>query len=228
MKIFNIYKLVFEDGSQYIGQTYRGIQVRYKEHIYDMQHNKHSSYKLQNKYNETNRVPSVVCIESGILEGDVSSREVYWIEKYDTFNTGLNCTKGGGLSYGENSNSAKYTLDDYTAVVICLALTNWTFLETSAELEVSLNVVRQISNQQSHTYLKDLCPEEYAKMIEKASSRMVSVKRGTPYPRVISPEGEVFEVTNAHKFAKDHLLQQSKLCLLLNKNRISHKGWTLA
>lgn len=223
-----IYKLLFKDGSSYIGQTSRALEVRFKEHVHDMLLNRHHSFKVQNKYNELKELPIVETLEDNVHCTELSNREMFWIKKYDTHNNGLNCTDGGESSNGSNNNASKYDQLDYIMILYNLANTDYTFKEISEDLNVSINVVRQISNQQSHLYLRELCPKQYSLMCLKSENRRTTAKRRTAYPHVRSPNNEIFTIINATKFAKEHGLHQSKLSLLLNGSRKSHKGWTLA
>lgn len=45
--------------------------------------------------------------------------------------------------------------------------------------------------------------------------------------KLISPEGEVVEVTNYSKFSRENGLSNGKISMLVNGTRKSHKGWTL-
>lgn len=47
------------------------------------------------------------------------------------------------------------------------------------------------------------------------------------WPSVISPEGEIFEVANSSKFAKEHNLDSGGFSRLLNGKQKSQKGWKL-
>jgi hypothetical protein len=45
--------------------------------------------------------------------------------------------------------------------------------------------------------------------------------------KLVSPKGEVIEVTNYSKFSRENGLSNGKISMLVNGKRKSHKGWTL-
>lgn len=45
--------------------------------------------------------------------------------------------------------------------------------------------------------------------------------------KLMSPNGEVIEVTNYSKFSRENGLSNGKISMLVNGTRKSHKGWTL-
>lgn len=78
----------------YIGQTY-DFQYRWGRHKAVLRTNTHSNRKLQfawNKYGENNF--EFVIIEECDLD-IINEREIYWIEFYDSLNSGYNLCEGG-------------------------------------------------------------------------------------------------------------------------------------
>lgn len=76
-------------GKSYIGKTSIGLDWRRKEHIKKSRNG--SPFYFHNALRKYGDI-----FEWSILEENVSSdRELYWIERYDTFNSGYNMTKGG-------------------------------------------------------------------------------------------------------------------------------------
>lgn len=86
-----IYKVTNKvNGKSYIGQTRNTVEFRWRQH-YKAKDNKYFHRAIQ-KYGKENF--EVVTLE----ECDVNllnEREIYYINKYDTFNNGYNLTKGG-------------------------------------------------------------------------------------------------------------------------------------
>lgn len=79
----------------YIGKTLSSIKVRFDEHCHDRkrrQYEKRPLYRAMNKYGEEHF--HIELIEECELE-QLSSRECYWIEYYDTYHNGYNATRGG-------------------------------------------------------------------------------------------------------------------------------------
>lgn len=81
----------------YIGQTKKTIQERYKEHIYSSKSKKSKIaskvlYKAMRKYGLENF--EVTLLEE-CSDDDLNNREIYWIDKFDSYRNGYNSTIGG-------------------------------------------------------------------------------------------------------------------------------------
>lgn len=86
-----IYKITNKvNGKSYIGQTRYTIDFRWRQH----QHKKDNTYfhNAIHKYGIENF--SIEILEECNIE-DLSSKEIFYIAKYDTFNNGYNLTIGG-------------------------------------------------------------------------------------------------------------------------------------
>ena len=219
----HIYKLIFTDGSIYIGKTTGSPEGRLAKHCHRMSTNTHHSKKLQKVYNTLKEFPTMEILEE-VSYKDISTREVYWIKELNSYYQGLNGTLGGeGPAIGEDNHQAKYTLDDYKAVVIFLASTDMSLKEVSRELGITIKVIEHISCGESHQYLAEMLPIEYPIMLEKKGTRRYV--RSYTYPRLVSKSGDIFVVTNLHNFAKEHGLDASTISKLYNGKAKSHKGW---
>lgn len=93
-KVSGIYKITsLNSGKEYIGQSV-GIQERFKQHIKSALSCAPSTNKLyqeMKKYGPENFMFEVLEI---VPRDKLNEREIYWIEFYDTKNTGLNKTAG--------------------------------------------------------------------------------------------------------------------------------------
>ena len=91
-----IYKITNKiNGKSYIGKTTFSIQKRFQEHLNDSlkeRNEKRPLYDAIRKYGKENFFISLV-EECDI--NNLSSREIYWINYYDTFSNGYNATIGG-------------------------------------------------------------------------------------------------------------------------------------
>lgn len=88
-----IYKITNKiNGKNYIGQTKRTVEIRWKEHLREKDNA--PIHKAIQKYGENNFFVTVLeeC-ENHLL----NEREIYWINYYDSYNghKGYNATKGG-------------------------------------------------------------------------------------------------------------------------------------
>lgn len=222
-----IYKITFNSGVSYIGQTAQSAGTREKSHQYLLSIGKHKNKRLQYAY-DIFGYPEFSVLEDNIESIEVlNSREIYWISYYDTYTNGCNQTPGGdNASYtGASSHNAIYTEDDYIAIFWFLAHTNWTFKEIASELEVSYAVVQSINYGNSHTYLRKLMPQEQ-ELIENKYGKRNSLRK--VFPAIKSPEGIIYTVECATSFARLYGLTASNLLNVLNGKRRSCMGWTLA
>ena len=231
-----IYKLVFSDNNFYIGCS-SNIEVRYSSHLYTMRNNLHSS-KVQKIYSTLKKEPILeileVCTQETLLD-----REVYWIAYFKATELGLNISEGGeDILVGEDNGSSKYSNEDIISLFHDLVKYPEISLKNmSVRHNISINVVKSISNRSRHLWLADKFPEEYKLLMSNASIRAEAslnnlssehrFKRSTPYPIIISPTGLVYQVNKLGQFAIEHNLQPGNLSQVLNGKRKTHKGWKL-
>ena len=92
----NIYKITNQINNKvYIGKTLKSIEERFLEHIRDSSRSceeKRPLYNAFKKYGINNFTISL--IEKVELD-QLSSREQYWIKKYNSYSNGYNATIGG-------------------------------------------------------------------------------------------------------------------------------------
>lgn len=83
------------NGKQYVGKTNRTIEKRFQEHINDKDRREFEIrplYRAFNKYGVENF--SIKILEECLPE-ESSNKEIYWINKLDTYHKGYNATLGG-------------------------------------------------------------------------------------------------------------------------------------
>lgn len=222
-----IYKLNFSTGDFYIGKTTGQLSIRLQKHINRLKLGTHHNKKMQKLFNIIKEIPNIEIIEKVSSHNIINDREKYWIKQFNATQNGLNLTEGGdGPAFGEYNHQAKYTLEDYKAIVVFLAKTDMSLREIAKELEVSLKVVEHISCGESHHYLKELLPEEYELMIKRKGTRK-HPERYYEYPDFISPKGKIYTVSNLCRFALEHDLDPSSLSKLVKGKAKSVKGWKL-
>lgn len=88
-----IYKITNNiNQKSYIGKTARTINIRYKEHIRHKDYLDLPLYRAFNKYGVENfSIEQLEECDDSILD----DREIYWINYYQTYKSGYNCTAGG-------------------------------------------------------------------------------------------------------------------------------------
>lgn len=189
--MIGIYKITKKsDGKIYIGQS-NNIERRFKEH------------KTKGK---TSRIPLDVAIQKYGVEAftyevveecsaeQLNNREKYWIQYYDSYNNGYNCSIGGDQqSLGENNGRARITEQDVIKIRTAYA---------------------------NHKRRKDVYPEYEDKITFNA---FASVWDGTSWshvmPEVFSEENKQYymkQATNGElspkaKFSNEEVLELRKL-----------------
>lgn len=217
-----IYKLSFpNDERVYIGQTTRSVEARLQEHHRKLKAGAHPNSKLQNHCSTYSILPNIdIIAECSILELDTI--ELAYITKFNSYKNGFNATPGGTSGgKGENHPNSLYNIEDYSCVLLLLSSTNLTHREIFLETGVSVGVIEGISCGQTHTYLKEVYPTEYAKMTSKNKKSKVEWKN------IVDPSGIVHSVPCAESFAKSHKLDSAALKRVLHGTASHHLGWHL-
>ena len=109
MKKQGIYEILnTKTNKRYIGSS-SNIERRWKEHDSMLRHNKHHSIKLQRSYNRT-KYKSVY--QYNIIETVTNTKELHkieqlYIDKYDSFYNGYNCSMVDSIIYFNHKNLTK-------------------------------------------------------------------------------------------------------------------------
>ncbi len=221
-----IYKLNFPNDSRvYIGQTTRTPEIRLKKHISDLNKGTRHSKQLISAFPKCG-IPTVEIVEE-CQASLLDSREVYWIDKFNSYHAGFNGTTGGkSIQPGENHPRALYTNEDYSCAVHFLAYTDYSYSEISDEIGVNRGVLINIKAGLTAGFVKEEYPEAYAIMINKVRPSGTPIRKD--YPRIVSPDNTVYEVTNGITvFAKEHNIDSNHLGDVLRGNRKVVQGWKL-
>lgn len=232
-----VYKLNFSDGSFYIGRS-SNIEVRITSHISEFKNNK-SNYKILEK-----KASGIVITGYDILEEcssieESKTKEIYYIKAYEALEKGLNISPGGeDILYGEKNSRSKYTNEQLYRVLVLLG-EGRTQKDISSELNVSINVVKEVSCGSKHIWLMEAYPIEYQRMLDNKSSRqarsLANLDKACKFktklevlPKLVSPEGKIVEIEGTlTSFAEKHNLQLGNLSSVINGGRLSHKGWSV-
>lgn len=218
-----IYKLGFSNTDKvYIGQA-TNIEARYKRHLSSLKL-RTASCKLQYAYDTYGDPLLEILVECAVQELD--QLEIEAISIYNSHSNGFNSTDGGSIP---NRAASKYSKEELYHVLCLLGVEGLSLKQISDDTGVSIRVVSHISNLESHLWLKDDYPEEYAKMkhIHDNVGRNSAYMTGIRYPTIYSPEGIPYSVKHVSNFAIEHGLLQPKLYEVLKGTRSHHLGWHL-
>jgi group I intron endonuclease len=84
-------------GKKYIGQTSRNLKTRLRHHNYKLKSSETTRSKLYHQLKKTGWEDFVVGIVENCVLDDLDKMEIFYIEKYNTLNDGLNTAHGGGF-----------------------------------------------------------------------------------------------------------------------------------
>lgn len=122
-----IYMRTDPNGKSYIGQTSFTEEHRWKEHCYDAFHKTSSNYETPlcrsiRKHGSDNFVCKI--LEDNICDSKtLNEREIFWISVYNTFENGLNATRGGEGNCLINTSEVKKLWEaGYCVRDICLLM----------------------------------------------------------------------------------------------------------
>lgn len=170
-----IYSLQFKGIDQvYVGKSSL-ISQRYKEHCRKLGTGTHNNTKLLEVYNKIKEYPELTILEEVPEYLDLSIKEIYWINKLNSFTGGFNLTKGGDIEFGEGSPASKYTDKQYYEVLFKLAYSNDTYDKISLDTGVHRNTINNLVSQKSQLHLKELYPELYELMLLKKGTKKYKV-----------------------------------------------------
>lgn len=226
-----IYRLVFKGTDKcYIGQSVC-IEDRYLAHINSF-YNKTCNYKMIEAYN-TYGIPTLeIILECSIKELDTTEAEA--ISIYNSVDNGFNilCMSLTGAIQGYSSGRCNNTKDELVYSANLLLDTKLPISKIESITRISESILRKILNGTRHTWIAEEFPELWDKLLAVRGSRAPGAPdaktRGIEYPKVLSPDGIVLEVTNTNKFAKEHGLSQGSFYNMLKGMYSQHKGWRLA
>lgn len=130
------------NGKKYVGCTIYSIQHRFQEHIKTISKCLNRPlYQAMKKYGVQNF--SIALLEN-CDEAILSEREIYWIEKLDTYKNGYNATLGGE---GRKNIDQKEVIKSYK--------TNQVINKVASELGYDKKSIRKILNNNNVPFNKD-------------------------------------------------------------------------
>lgn len=219
----------------YIGLS-QNLNNRRKEHFTLMRNNKHTNYKVQNTFNQYGEPEFIVLEYCSIPE--LPEKEIQWCTEFDALGTkGLCLVEPGKVGFGTNSNASKYTRQKILKIFSLLYRGKFTYIQISKKLNVSHELVKDISNGFTHLWLKEQYTEKYNQMLSVYRRGLGSSTRHTVYDTyIIQPDGNLFHVNNLYEIAdkcfpiasnNDRKNIVEGLRRVIAGKRASYRGYTL-
>jgi len=221
--VIGIYKLVFPDGSYYIGQSV-DINSRYKSHIHELTLCKHYNYKVQSCFDKQG-VPKLHIMQESSLSS-LNELEAQYINLKDP--ACLNILCGGNFQHrGENSARAVYSKE--TLLKVFFALTEPEVLaskEISEMFNVDLGTVSDIRAGRGRALeFKEEYPEKFNMLLKNKSHNT----RGKSTITLIHSDSTAVTLTTGEysSFCRQYGIHTSNLSKVLKGTRKSTGGWIL-
>lgn len=180
-----IYILYFDDiiGRFYVGLS-QDIKGRLHSHLTRLKNYTHPNTELQDAYNSVGVLPIYNTVEI-CTEDLLSTREIYWIDRFDAYSEGFNRNKGGTRTYGAWHGRAIHTEEDYLKVFFEIVNTNRTLKDIAETNYMSYEAIRDMSCGKSHRYLEGLFPKEYAILLNKSGTRSSNLYDENKYINIL-------------------------------------------
>lgn len=230
-----IYKLNFKGTDRvYIGQTI-DLSRRLRCHI-NLFKKQRGAKKLQEAYNLYGNPSVEVLIDGLITQKEIDGAEDEAIEIFDSANNGFNThTKsraGFTACFGELNGNSKFSNSEIVEFMLYMLKYRETRLKDAAStFGMSYVTADEICRGIKHKWLSIEYPEQHTELLSIIGTRSKAVTakdRGIEYPSIYSPEGLKYNVEAVRQFAKEHGLNSSCLCAVLNGKSKTHKGWSLS
>lgn len=217
MFVYEIRNIV--NDKRYVGQSSQKDQQRLWEHKTYLKKGNHQNRHLQRawkKYGEENFVISI--LEECSSLDELNQLETYYVNLHQTLDR-----KFGYNIRGPGDNKF---MPEETRLRISKSK-----LGISVHTPESIEKIRQYSKNKIHSQ------ESREKRSQKLKGCIWSTEvrdqwaqshRKDPYPILVSPDGQQYDVVNLTRFAKEHGLVQQSLSRLVNKQLTQHKGWTIS
>lgn len=232
-----IYILNFDNTNKvYIGQSVC-IEKRYSQHLLSFRNNTASPKLLEgvSKYG----IPSyTILLECDLHELDENEEAAIsvWDSVINGFNTYTYANEAPSNMGQYGSGNTKYSKSSIIKVFELLVNTECTYVQVASISKVPESTVSTIASLKSHIWLKAEFPDQYDILIKKLATRKLTASnvvsnklsaksRGIIYPTIKDPQGTIYTIDNAYRFAKEHGLAPNHFQEVLNGHRKSHKGW---
>lgn len=232
-----IYKLLFSSGDFYIGRS-SNIEKRFSTHKNDLKNGK-GNIKLLAVYKEVGLPTTYEILEVCDTVEISKAREIYWIKALNATIKGLNVSPGGeDILQGELAPNSKYSNKEIESVLDMLIL-GIPLKSISDILNISYNIVRDISCGKEHLWLKDSFPDKYKGLEDQREQRKSNSldnltdkfrfkSKLSKFPRLVSPTGGTYDIDSSmSSFAKTHNLHLGNLSSLINGRRKTCQGWKI-
>jgi group I intron endonuclease len=208
-------------GKKYIGQTKRTLHKRHISHKKDCKSGMDIKfYRAVRKYGWENFIVGII---TECEFNDLDDREIFFIEKYDTYSNGYNSTLGGSGNLGvspsqetrdkiSHSNKGKKIGEEQKKYLSELYKSRGYKPPSRKGCKMTESAKVKISNASKNRKLSE---SSKLKVAEANSKEFI----------LVSPEGKIIKGKNIAKFCRKNELSRTCIVNVLNSKAKHHKGW---
>lgn len=225
-----IYLLRFENTAKvYIGKS-KDIENRLKSHLYKMRAGIAPTRLLEayNLFGAPTIETVLECSEEELTRNEIDAISIFNSVE-NGFNTNSEDSGKGNHNTGETHHNCTVSNSKILEVFnLLIKVPVMEFKDISAITGVSYSIIADISKCENHKWLAEVYPEQYLTLVRLKNNRKSAYAKGIDMPKLISPEGQVYDISNIRAFSREHGLLQTCLGKVLKGTAKSHKGWKLA
>lgn len=220
------------NGGKYVGITTQKLVRRWKHHISHSDGHDYPLYRAIRKYGVDNfkvePIEEIICITKCGLVEKLNEAEIKYISKYRSFvgwnAGGYNLTEGGGMENISSESRKKQGQSMRRWYVL-----HPEFVKRRGKRIHNLHRENPEYGKRIADKLKQLYVDEPIRRIcisNQKRGRRHSLFDKTIYTFLHTKTGEVFSGTR-YDFYSKYNLAKSKVCLLIQRKRKTHKDWVL-
>lgn len=201
----------------YIGQTTQSLNERWKRHNWEctIKRNAMAITSAISKYGRDKF--TIEEIDKANTLEELNEKEIFYISKYNSISpNGYNISPGGGNLIMSKETRLKISKSHKD---------RW-----DKGFRISEETRSKLSESHKGWVPSEETREKWRKAFsgKRPSENTIrgSIESTQKTYTLINPNGELITFTNMRNFCKENGLSNSKLCLVANGKRPSHKGWT--
>lgn len=225
--MYRVYKITNNINNKvYIGITCQTLNQRFRKHLTDKRKGKRTRalYNAMNKYPDAGW--AIHLIEDNILDTNIDEKEQYYIQLYDSFNNGYNCTKGGRILLSkDNPNSCKTIycfVNKHTGLEEQLTVSEF-YKKYDLRSDTVWNFIHGKTKEMTDWYLKErgLKPKKEPKYKSTFTPKIYTLYHDEHGCFI----GTLQEFKHAYGFHGDRRTFNSQFCALTKGELKNMKGW---
>jgi hypothetical protein len=184
------------------------------------------------------------CSESELNHNENEAIEIFnsVLDGFNTLEHAEDMPKWKSKLKGDELGTSVYSNEQILKAAKLMCDYTLTLLKVSELTNISYATIKKIAQGVQHRWIGEKYPEIWNTLQSVREQRnsyrhsnhgatvknLFSAKaQGITYPKVISPEGKIYEIENLSEFCRQNDLQRANMRKMFKGTRNSHKGWFL-